>query len=190
MINGACRWHHEGNHRSFPGNDFWCTTPYSKCQPLLELWSWSLDAIGQYLVCRQKLFLGHVTKFIKSLTNFFLSKGIPNFSTSCYIKKFANNMQLQATTTWACQNISKLKRNVCNGTVIRVLLKCSEPLWRLNNTQTKFLRSRMYTTPSHFTVNTCYQLEDPLQVSLADIRRKQSFTRTRYIFHRLNLANM
>lgn len=129
-------------------------------------------------------------KVHKIIDQLFLSKGIPNFSTSCYIKKFANNMQLQATTTWACQNISKLKRNVCNGTVIRVWLKYSEPLWRLNNTQTKFLRSRMYTTPSHFTVNTCYQLEDPLQVSLADIRRKQSFTRTRYIFHRLNLANM
>ena len=95
-----------------------------------------------------------------------------------------------ATATWSCPNISKLKRNVCNGTVIRVWLKYSEPLWRLNNTQTKFLRSRMYTTSSHFTVNTCYQLEDPLQVSLADIRREQSLTRTRYIFHKLNLANM
>ena len=67
-------------------------------------------------------------KVHKIIDQLFLSKGIPNFSTSCYIKKFANNMQLQATTTWACQNISKLKRNVCNGTVIRVLLKCSEPL--------------------------------------------------------------
>ena len=146
--------------------------------------NWAVFSLPAKIVFRA---CGKVHKIIDQL---FLSKRIPNFSTSCYIKKFANNMQLQATTTWACQNISKLKRNVCNGTVIRVLLKCSEPLWRLNNTQTKFLRSRMYTTPSHFTVNTCYQLEDPLQVSLADIRRKQSFTRTRYIFHRLNLANM
>ena len=189
MINGACRWHHEGNHRSFPGNDFWCTTPYSKCQPLLELWSWSLDAIGQYLVCRQKLFLGHVAKFIKSLTNFFYQRGSQIFQLHVISRNsqtICSYKQLQL----GCQNISKLKHNVCNGTVIRVLLKYSEPLWRLNNTQTKFLRSRMYTTPSHFTVNTCYQLEDPLQVSLADIRRKQSLTTTRYIFHRLNLANM
>ena len=50
--------------------------------------------------------------------------------------------------------------------------------------QTKFPRPRMHTTLSHFTVNTCYQLEEPLPVSLVDITCEQSLTSTRHYFQR------